>query len=235
MMTKMTMRVVGATAIALALSMVIQNVMFTVAGAPGYGDPIDAVFAWHAKNRAVVAIAVAQETLHMALLLGFLAGIHGLVARRGGAGADWSRLAVAAGATVTAILAFYSATWIGTVLTARDGAEPSALFLLVWQLHAAAFALSLPALGVTMITVALATHLSKLTPPWQRFLGLTGGVLLLAVGAVSLEIADGSSLLYVGLPGLALWIAWLLVTGIRLMRARVVDKVIPAPRESGQR
>lgn len=219
----MTIRVVGATAIALALSMVVQNVMFAVAGTPGYGDPIDTVFAWHVQNRAVVAIAVAQEALHMALLLGFLAGVHGLAARREGAGLDSSRLAMAAGAVVTAILAFYSATWIGTVLAASDSAEPSALFQLVWQLHAAAFALSLPALGITMIAVALATHRSRLTPPWQRMLALTGGILLLAIGAVSLDVADGSPLLYVGLPGLAIWIAWLLVTGMRMMRARGAD------------
>lgn len=230
----MTTRMIGAMPITLALSMVVQNVMFGVAGAPGYGDPIDTVFAWHAQNRAVVAIAVAQETLHMALLLGFLAGLQGLVGRRGSAGADWARIAVAAGATVTAILAFYSATWIGTVLSASDGAEPSALFSLVWQVHAAAFALSLPTLGVTMIAAALATHRSQFTPPWQRILGLTGGVLLLAVGAVSLEIADGSPLLFVGLPGLALWIVWLLATGVRLMRVRVIDSAAPAPTAHGE-
>ncbi|MBA4246800.1 MAG: hypothetical protein C0444_00680 [Microbacterium sp.] len=224
----------GAMAIALALSMVVQNVMFAVAGAPGYGDPIDTVFAWHAQNRAVVAIAVAQEALHMALLLGFLAGLQGLVGRRGNAGAVWSRIAVAAGATVAAVLAFYSATWIGTVLSASDDADPSALFSLVWQLHAAAFALSLPALGVTMIASTLATHRSQLTPAWQRILGLTGGVLLLAVGAVSLEIADGSPLLFVGLPGLLLWIVWLLATGVRLMRVRVIDSAASASTAHGE-
>jgi hypothetical protein len=219
----MTKRMIGAMAIALALSMVVQNVMFGVAGAPGYGDPIETVFAWHVQNRTVVAIAMAQEALHMALLLGFLAGLHGLVGRHGGAGSDWSRLAMAAGATVSAIFAVYSATWIGTVLVARDSAEPSALFSLVWQLHAAGFALALPALGLTMIAAALAAHRAHLTPPWQRVLALTGGVLLLAAGAVSLDIADGSSLLFVGLPGLAVWIAWLLVTGVRMMCARVAD------------
>jgi len=217
-------RVVGATAIALAASMVIQNAMFGWADAPGYGDPIKDVLAWHQQNRVVVAIAVGQEALHLPLLLGFLSGLHGLVGRRGGAGAVWSRLAVAAGATLSAVFALYAVLWIGAVLSADELAEPSPVFELAWQLHAAAFALALPALGATFIGAALAAHASRLTPPWQRLLGVAGGGLLLVSGAASLAIADGSALLFVGLPGLAAWLVWLLATGVRLVRARAADR-----------
>ena len=213
------MRVVGATAIALAVSMVIQNAMFAGVDAPAYGDPIEEVLAWHAQNRVVVAIAVGQEALHVPLLLGFVTGLHGLVGRRGGAGADWSRLAVAAGATLSAIWALYSVLWIGAALSAEELAAPTPAFELAWQMHAAAFALALPALGTTFIGAALATHASGLTPAWQRLLGVAGGGLLLVAGAASLAIADGSALLFVGLPGLAAWLVWLLATGVRLVRS----------------
>lgn len=218
------MRVVGITAIVLAVSMVGQNVMFGATGAPGYGDPLDDVFDWHAQNRLVVAIAVAQEALHVPLLLGFLSGLHGLVAQRGGAGAVWSRLALAAGATVSAIFALYSVLWIGTVLAVGELADPNPTFELAWQLHAAAFALSLPALGATVIGAAAAAHTGGLTPRWQLLLGVAGGILWLAAGLASLEIAEGSALLFVGLPGLAAWIVWLLATGIRMMRGRTIDR-----------
>ena len=217
-----TMRVVGATAIALAASMVIQNAV--PVGAPTFGDPIEEVLAWHAQNRVVVAIAVGLEALHLPLLLGFVTGLHGLVGRRGGAGADWSRLAVAAGATLSAVFALSTVLWIGVVLSAGELAEPSPAFELAWQLHAAAFALALPALGTTFIGAALAAHASGLTPAWQRLLGLVGGSLLLAAGAANLAIADGSALLFVGLPGLAAWLVWLLATGVRLVRARTADR-----------
>ena len=212
-------RVVGATAIALAASVAIQNAVVVWAGTPGYGDPIEEVLAFHAEHRGAVAIAVGLEALNLPLLLGFVTGLHGLVARRGGAGADWSRLAVAAGATLSAVFALYSVLWIGVVLSAGELAEPSPAFELVWQLHAAAFALALPALGTTFIGAALAAHTSRLTPPWQRLLGVAGGGLLLAAGAAPLAIADGSALLFVGLPGLAAWLVWLLATGVRLVRS----------------
>ncbi|MGH2392388.1 MAG: hypothetical protein ACRDGH_02685 [Candidatus Limnocylindria bacterium] len=217
-------RVVGATAIALAASVAIQNAVVVWAGAPAFGDPIEKVLAFHAENRVAVAIAVGLEALNLPLLLGFLTGLHGLVRRRGGAGADWSRLALAAGATLSAVFALYAVLWIGVVLSAGELAEPSPAFELAWQLHAAAFALALPALGTTFIGAALAAHTSWLTPPWQRLLGVAGGGLLLAAGAANLAIADGSALLFVGMPGYAAWLVWLLATGVRLVRARTADR-----------
>ena len=212
-----TMRVVGATAIALAASVVIQNAV--PVGAPTFGDPIEEVLAWHAQNRVAVAIAVGLEALNLPLLLGFVTGLHGLVGRRGGAGADWSRLAVAAGASLSAVFALSAVLWIGVVLSAGELAEPSPAFELAWQLHAAAFALALPALGTTFIGAALAAHASGLTPAWQRLLGLVGGSLLLAAGVGNLAIADGSALIFVGLLGFAAWLVWLLATGVRLVRS----------------
>ena len=43
-------------------------------------------------------------------------------------------------------------------------------------------------------------------------------------GAANLAIADGSALLFVGLPGFFAWLVWLLATGVRLVRARTADR-----------
>jgi len=214
-------RLVGATAIASAAAVLIDNVVVGWVNSPTYAAPMKEVLAWHAQNRVVVAIAVGLEALNLPLLLLFVTGLHGLVGRRGGAGADWSRLAVAAGATFSAVMAFYAVLWDGVVLSAGELTEPSPVLELAWQMHAAAFAWSLPALGTTFIGAALATHASRLTPPWQRLLGVAGGGLLLAAGTANLAIADGSAILFVGVSGLAAWLVWLLATGVRLVRSDV--------------
>ena len=213
-------RLVGAAAIASAASVVIDNAVVAWAGTPSYAAPIKEVLAFHADHPAAVAIAVGLEALNVPLLLGFLTGLHGLVRRRGGAGADWSRLAVAAGATLSAVMALYAVLWEGVVLSAGELAEPSPVFELAWQMHAAAFAWTLPALGATFIGAALATHASGLTRPWQRVLAAAGGSLLLVAGVGNLAIADGSPLLFVGVLGLATWLVWLVVTGLRLIRGQ---------------
>ncbi|MBY8872860.1 hypothetical protein K7640_13545 [Micromonospora sp. PLK6-60] len=213
-------RLVGAAAIALALSVAIENAVLAGTGAPTFGAPIEEVLTYYAANRDSVAIASGQVALYLPLLLVFVTGLHGLVERRGGgAGADWSRLAVAAGATLSAIFVLVNVLQIGLALSAGGLAEPTPAFELVWQVHAAAFALALPTLGTTFIGTALAAHASGLTPAWQRLLGLVGGGLLLAAGVGNLAIADGSALLFVGLLGFAGWLVWLLFTGVRLVRS----------------
>src|ERR671921_1708377 len=216
-----TTRIVGATAIAVAALVLIDNVLVASLDSPPYGAPMKEVLAFHAAHGAAVGTAVGLEALNVPLLLLFVTGLHGLVGRRGGAGADWSRLAVAAGATLSAVMAFYAVLWDGVVLSAGELTEPSPVLELAWQMHAAAFAWSLPALGATFIGAALATHASGLTPAWQRLLGVAGGGLLLAAGAANLAIADGSAILFVGVAGLAAWLVWLLATGVRLVRSDV--------------
>ena len=210
-------RVVGATAIASAAAVLIDNVVVGWVNSPTYAAPMKEVLAFHANHPGAVATAVGLEALNVPLLLLFLTGLHGLVGRRGGAGAHWSRLAMAAGATLSAVTAFYAVLWNGVVLSAGELAEPSPLFELVWQLHAGAFALALSALGTTFIGAALAAHASRLAAPWQRVLGVAGGGLLIAAGVANLAIADGSPILFVGMLGYAAWLVWLLVTGVRLV------------------
>ena len=212
-------RLVGAAAIAFVVAVVIENAVFGVTGAPTYGAPIEEVLAYYAANRDAVAIVSGLVALYLPLLLVFVTGLHGLVERRGGAGADWSRLALAAAATLSAIFVLVNVLQIGLALSAGGLAEPTPEFELIWQVHAAAFALALPMLGTTFIGAALAAHASGLTPAWQRLLGLVGGSLLLTAGLGNLPIADGSALIFVGLLGFAAWLVWLLATGVRLVRS----------------
>ena len=213
-------RMVGIVAVALATSVFVQNAVFGGTNAPAYSDPIGVVLTYHAENRGLLAVTSGLEAVNMVLLLLFVTALHGLVQRRDGAGADWSRLAVAAGATLSALFALMIATHITVVLAADGLAEPTPAFALMWQLHAAVFALALPALGATFIGAALATHASGLTRPWQRLLGVAGGSLPILAGPGNLAIADGSPLLFVGVLGLAMWIVWLVVTGLRLIRGQ---------------
>jgi len=212
-------RLVGAGAIAFVVSVVIENAVLAGTGAPSFGAPIEEVLAYYAANRDSVAIASGLVALYLPLLLVFVTGLHGLVVRRGAAGADWSRLALAAAATLSAILVLVNVLQIGLALSADGLAEPTSAFELIWHVHAAAFALALPMLGTTFIGAALAAHANGLTPLWQRTLGLAGGALLLTAGLGTLAIADGSALIFVGLLGFAAWLVWLLATGVRLVRS----------------
>lgn len=213
-----TTRIVGGVAVALAVSGFVQNVVFGGTGAPAYSDPLGVVLTYHAENRGAFAIISGLETVNMVLLLVFVTALHGLVQRRGGAGADWSRLALAAGAVCSTLFALFIATQIAVVVSASSLAEPNPAFALMWQLHAAVFAFALPALGATFIGAALATHASGLIRPWQWLFGMVGGSLLILAGPTNLAIAGGSPVIFVGVLGYFLWFIWLVVIGLRLIR-----------------
>ncbi len=101
-----TTRFVGFVAIAYAASMIVQNALFAVTGAPDYSAPLGAGLTYHAENQGALTVTAGLEAVNMVLLLLFVTALHGLVQRRGVAGTDWSRLAVAAGATLSALFAF---------------------------------------------------------------------------------------------------------------------------------
>ncbi len=213
-------RLVGVAAIAFTALWVAENVLFAVTGALPYDAPIDEVEAYYAANRDAIAIVSGLVALYLPLLLVFVTGLHGLVERRGGAGADWSRLALAAGAVASAVFVLFNVLQVGLALSADEFAEPTPAFELVWQMHASAFGLLLPMLGTLCIGATIAARASGLTPNWQRLLGLVGGSLLLAAGLGNLTIAGGSALIFVGLLGFAVWLVWLSTTGVRLIRSQ---------------
>lgn len=211
-------RLVGFAAIGFAALVLFENVLFTVVDAPGYNAPMDEVLAYYAATSGAIAFVSGLLALYLPMLLVFVTGLHGLVERRGGAGADWSRVALASGAALAAVFVLVNVLQNGLALSASGLAEPTSAFALVWQLHAAAFAMMLPLLGTTCVAVALAAHAGGLTPRWQRGLGLAGGILLLAAGIGNFAIAGGSPVVFVGLAGLAAWLVWLFVIGVRLVR-----------------
>jgi hypothetical protein len=218
-----TERAVGATAIALVVSVVIQNVVLGP-GAPAYSDPMTQVLTFHSQHRGLVTLAVGLEALNVPLLLGFVTGLHGLVTRRGRSGLGGSRLAVAAAATASSAFVLYAVLWMGVVLSARDLTAPTDTLEVIWRMHAAAFGFALAALGATFAGAAWAASASGLTWGWQRVLGLFGGGLMLVAGVASGAVAQGSSIIFVGVAGLAAWLVWLLVTGIRLVRVRAIGR-----------
>lgn len=218
-----TERAVGATAIALVVSVVIQNVVLA-SGAPTYSDPMTQVLTFHSEHRGLVTLAVGLEALNVPLLLGFVTGLHGLVTHRGRSGLGGSRLAVAAAATASSAFVLYAVLWMGVVLSARDLTAPTDTLEVIWRMHAAAFGFALAALGATFAGAAWAASASGLTRGWQRALGLFGGGLMLVAGVASGAVAQGSSIIFLGVAGLAAWLVWLLVTGIRLVRVRAIGR-----------
>lgn len=213
-----TKRSVGILSIIYATSMLIQNGLFAISGSPGYSDPISAVLTYHSENQGALAVTSGLESVNMILLLLFITALSGLIRRNGNKGADWTRLTMAAGATLSTLFALTIATHISVILASSNLAASNIAFEMMWQFHAATFALAMPALGLTIIGTVLATHANGLTRTWHKLFGMLSGILPIFAGFGNLAIAGGSSLLYIGVLGLFLWLLWLIILGLRLIR-----------------
>ncbi len=75
------------------------------------------------------------------------------------------------------------------------------------------------ALGTAFLGFSLEAHAAGLIPSWQRSMGLVGAFLLLITGFANNAVAGGSMLAAAGAIGFLLWLVWLIILGIRLLRS----------------
>ena len=77
---------------------------------------------------------------------------------------------------------------------------------------------SFTALGIVLFGFSIGVHAAGVAPAWHRGVGLLAATLLLVTGLANGALAGGSPIVYVGLMGFALWLVWLITTGVRVLR-----------------
>jgi len=208
-------RAAGAGALGFAAGVFVQNA-FLLAGLPDASTPASEAATWLAANQARATAASTVVGLNLPLLLLFVASLRTL-ARDARPARMWIDLGTLGVVVLVALFGVVAATQIASTILAEGGA--TAVFTALWSLHNATFALTFTALGTALLGLSIGAHAAGITPAWQRFAGVLGATLLLVAGLANGAVAAGSPILYVGLGGFALWIVWLVATGVRLIRA----------------
>ena len=173
------------------------------------------MLACSATSSARAAAASGLFALNLPLLLLFVASLQTLAS-----GVQEARLWIDFGTMGTVVLialfGVVAATQITAVIIAEAGPTPA--FEALWSLHNAAFAINFSALAATLLGLSVGAYAASITPAWQRTVGVLGATLLLVSGVANGAVAGGSAIVFVGLAGFALWLAWLVATGVRLLR-----------------
>ena len=207
-------RAAAVGALGFATGVVVQNA-FLLVGMPDASAPASEAATWLTENRTRAGAASALVGINLPLLLLFTASLRSLASDTRSARL-WIDLGSFAVVVLTAVFAVVAATQIAATLIADGGATPA--FASLWTLHNAAFSISFTALGVTLLGFSVGAHAAGITARWQRSVGLLSAALLLVAGVSNAAVAAGSPVIYVGLAGFALWIVWLVSTGVRLLR-----------------
>ena len=210
-------RIAGFAAIAFVVSVVVQNIIRGTA-APANDASSGEVLAYFADNRAMTFVFVGSFVVNAAALATFL----GATMRRllAGSRSGW---AITGGVGAVAVVVLFAivvaAEQALSVVAGQDQPSVAAIEAL-WALHNSAFTVLYVALAIALVGLARAGVGAGLTPKaFDRVAPIGGG--LLAVGAIAgPAIAAGEAMPLFGLAGIGflVWLAFLLGTGLRLVR-----------------
>ncbi len=88
----------------------------------------------------------------------------------------------------------------------------------LWVVHNAIFGVLLASIGVALAGFSAAAAASAMLPDWWKALGLLGAVLLLVAAATTPTILDAGPSLFIGLAGFLVWIVFVTLGSVALLR-----------------
>jgi hypothetical protein len=199
----------GIAGLGFAAGVILQNGVL-MAGSPLPGAPLDEVARFYSDPGGRVMIATGWVAINAAFILTFLSVITSRL-QESADSAVWGRVAYAGGISLLTIFAIGASMQAVLVTRISELETNQAILGLLWAMHSGSFAMSMVALGVTL----LALSIGALATP---FVGMLGGVLLLSGGAFAFNVIDGGPALFMGFAGFGMWVVWLITASIRMLR-----------------
>jgi len=112
------------------------------------------------------------------------------------------------------------------VLTAKAGslATSPAVVQTLWAVHGAAFGLDMAAIAVALIGLSRAAAAMRLIPSWLALAAWPGAACLLTASAFTVALVNGGPWVAVGTVGFVVWLVFVIVASISLLRRRPVPE-----------
>ncbi|MGH3273578.1 MAG: hypothetical protein ACRDNZ_04535 [Streptosporangiaceae bacterium] len=211
-------RLAGTGGLVFAATLVVQNIIR--ASAPGFDAAPAQVTAYFLNHRVAALVPLGLFPIGLLALFPFVAGVW---ARASQEESRWWASAGALGAaTIAALFAVVNITEIVITAKAAQLASSPAVVQALWTLHAAAFGLDLAAIAVALIGLSRAAASIPLTPAWIAVIALPGAACLLTTAVFTVALANGGPWLALGLAGFIIWLVFVVVASVSLLRRRQI-------------
>jgi hypothetical protein len=211
-------RVAGIGALVFVGSVIAQNVL-RGSSAPGNGADAQEVLTHYADHRATTFVLVALFVAGAAGLTTFLGGaVRRMVA---GPRSAWAYAGLVGAVGILALFGMLVASEQAVTVVAHGATPDTGAIAALWALHNSVFAVLLLMIGVALLGLSRAGVAAGITPPVFDRIGPIGSALL-AVGALAgpaIAGGDAMALFGVSVIGFVLWLAFLVTTGLRLVRS----------------
>jgi hypothetical protein len=209
----------GAGGLAFAAALVVQNIIR--AQAPGFDAAPAQVSTYFLHHRAAALVPLGLFPLEMLAIFGFVAAIWAKADRQ--ENRWWASVGALGATSIAGLFALVNITEI--VLTAKAAqlvGSPDVVQAL-WALHAAAFGLDMAAIAVTLIGLSRAAGSLGLIPAWMTTAALVGAAWLLVAAVFTVALTNGGPWLAVALVGFAVWIVFVVMASVSLLRRRQIS------------
>jgi len=197
-------------------SVVVQNALR--ANFPANDASAERVMSYYADHRSVTLALAALFPIGIVGLATFVGTFIARVARGAGRVAAITGLIGAAGIIGNYTMLLATDTAIAGYI--HRGAANLAVVDGLWVFHNAVFGVLMASIGVALAGFTVAGTASGLLARRWKPAGLIGAALLLAAAATTPAIIDGSTTMFVGVLGFAVWVAFVASTSVKLLRAR---------------
>ena len=210
-------RVAGIGALGFAGIVVLQN-LIRGGSAPSNGASSDDVLAHYADHRALTVLLVSTFMIGGTALTVFLGGaMRRLTAVRPG----WAYTGYAGAVGVLALFATMLGTEVSLSVVAAGDAPSTSAIQALWALHNSLFTMLFLFIGVALVGLSRAGVAAGITPrAFERVAPVSFALLTVAAVAGPLTAAGDAMVFFgVGLAGFLVWLAFLITTGLRLVRS----------------
>jgi hypothetical protein len=213
----------------LAGALLIAHVVVLLAGyslqrAPQFGDsPEKIVSTYREVNESTMYRGLFVVTVAWLILLAALTLVSAVLRRDSDAARGFAGLVATAGTVATAVtLAGGYATQGGAVYAAAHGWSPDVVAGITMVIKFADLA-AMAAAGVAALAVGVAGLVTRALPGWTAWLSVVVGVVGMVSGADHTLLDTGN----------LIWLVWLVVLGVVLLRGPRKRVTIPAPEPVG--
>jgi hypothetical protein len=211
-------RAAGWGAITFAVVVIVQNLIRGVS-APGNGASAAQVLSHYSGDGATPFILMGTYVVSGLGLAVFVGGIarHLLAGSRPG----WAWLGLLGAVGIATVFTLVVAAEQSLSVAAHmDHAQPGTMAAL-WALHNSIFSVLDLFIAVALVGLSRAAVASAMTPSAFTWLAPVGAALLIVGVVAGPAIAGGDAMPLFGLAGLGflVWLAFLIVTGVRLIRS----------------
>lgn len=209
-----TGRLAGFGGLVFGTTLVIQNIVRS--SAPGFDASPDAVTHYFLNNRAAALLPLGLFPIGMVALFAFVSGLYTKAVNP--RSKWWATLGLLAVALIAAMFATLNA--IEIVITAKSSqlAETPTVIQALWTLHGAAFGFDLAGIAAALVGLSQAGYSSQLLPKWVAVLAWPGALCLITSSVFTTALVNGGPWLFVGLVGFVVWLVFLVVASVSMLR-----------------